>query len=213
MLGVLTLTSVLLALVVGSACYPTAPEPPAWGGAQGNRVTSSSGQSFAPPITFAAKIDGHFEGRPGTRVMRNWGLAWDVNDFDKLVFTWTPPPGATNFGFVTEPELGGPPFVFRNVAPGPLSLREIQYDLPPYPPGAATQKIVESLEASYQGAVSVASLTTYMPNAFSLTCRRTPGRSPRTCATRERTSPSRGRRRWVAWLPQARAWMPSRRRG
>ena len=167
MLGVLTLASVLLALVVGSACYPTAPEPPAWGSAQGIRVTSSSGQSLAPPIAFAAKIDGHFEGRPGTRVMRNWGLAWDVNDLALFVFTWTPPPGASNFKFVTEPEPGGPPFVFRNVTAGPLSTREIQYDLPPYSPGADKQKVVESLEASYQGAISMASFTTYMPNSFS----------------------------------------------
>jgi hypothetical protein len=167
MLSVLSFASVLAALVIGSACYPSAPDDPVIGGAHGARVTSSSGQSGAPPITFQASISGRIEGTPGTRVRRTWGLdgAFSGGDFPKLVFTWTPPPGATNVEFATAPEAGGPPYVFRNVSSS--ALRRIEYDLPPYPPGSAKHKLVESLEVSYGGATSLASLTTFMPNKAS----------------------------------------------
>lgn len=83
-----------------------------------------------PPAT--PKIQSTNLGRTGaltgTRVSH--GLLLDSFDFTTpITYTWYPPAGASNFNFSRKPELGGPPFVFRNV-PANNAAIAVTFDLP-----------------------------------------------------------------------------------
>jgi hypothetical protein len=84
-----------------------------------NPVSSSAGwnQTSAPGYTIRAVFDGTTDAaQPGQRATHVLGSAW-MKTGTTAAYIWTPPPNASGFVFARPTEPGGPPFVWKGLAP------------------------------------------------------------------------------------------------
>lgn len=154
--GMLFLIAGVIYAAMGASCY----EPVIT-----STITSweSGRQSTSRPDFMVTLRANDRYARPGERATRDLGGVGDPGT-TQVSYRWTPPWGATNvsFGPGSEPEPGGPPYVWLNRDPSQEI--HIEYDQPSLPAGESTMLATDTALAEWDGHSSATSYTTLISN-------------------------------------------------